>query len=144
MWINVADPELKPYGADGVAECQARLSVPRSGIRRACAGEKITGPKRDEAVESEKCRRGSSDSVVGPLALCLDAQVSARFGERDLDLPSADVQRDDVGGFEGDIGTEEGLRLALCCAATTRMSGRVASPTYVPEAAGIASSEMLP
>ena len=30
------------------------------------------------------------------------------------------------------------------CAATTRMSGRVASPTYVPEAAGIASSEMLP
>ena len=29
------------------------------------------------------------------------------------------------------------------CAATTRMSGRVASPTYVPEAAGIASSEML-
>ena len=39
-------PELNPYGADGVAECQARLSVPRSGIRRACAGEKITGPKR--------------------------------------------------------------------------------------------------
>ena len=52
--------------------------------------------------------------LVAPLALCLDTEVSARFGERDLDLPSADVQRDDVGGFEGDIGTEEGLRLALC------------------------------
>ena len=80
MWINVADPELNPYGADGVAECQARLSVPRSGIRRACAGEKITGPKRDEAVESEKCRRGSSDSVVAPLALCLDAQAPSGSG----------------------------------------------------------------
>ena len=52
--------------------------------------------------------------LVAPLALNLDTEVSARFGERDLDLPSADVQRDDVGGFEGDIGTEEGLRLALC------------------------------
>lgn len=48
------------------------------------------------------------------MALCLDAQMSARFGERDLDLPSADVQGDDVGGLEGDVGTEEGLRIALC------------------------------
>ena len=89
--INVADPELKTDGADGVAECEAGLSIPRSGVRRACAGEKITGPQRDEAVEAEKCRRGSSDSFVGPLALCLDAKMSARFGERDLDLPSANV-----------------------------------------------------
>ena len=41
--------------------------------------------------------------LVAPLALYLDTEVSARFGERDLDLPSADVQRDDVGGFEGEV-----------------------------------------
>ena len=83
--INVADPELKPDGADGVAECQAGFAIPRGGIRRACAGEKVAGPQRDEAVEAKKCRRGSSDSFVSPLALCLDAQVGPHFGERDFD-----------------------------------------------------------
>jgi hypothetical protein len=38
------------------------------------------------------------------LALCLDAQMSARFGECDLDLPSADVQGDDVSWLDGDVG----------------------------------------
>jgi len=59
--------------------------------KRAHVGEKITGSQRDEAVEPEKCRRVSSDRFVGLLALCLDAQMSVRFGERDFGLPSADV-----------------------------------------------------
>ena len=79
--------------------------------RKACLRkrEKITSPQRDKAVESEKRRRGSSDSFVRPLALRLDAQMSARFGERDLDLPPADVQGDDVSRLDGDVGAEEGL-----------------------------------
>ena len=45
--------------------------------------------------------------------MCLDTQVSSGFGKGDLDLPSADVEGDDVGGLEGDVGTEECLRVAL-------------------------------
>ena len=89
--INIADPELEPDGTDGVTERQTGFSIPRRRIRDAAAGEQIAGPQRYEAIEPEECRGSSHYGVVGPLALCLDAQVCARFGERDLDLPSADV-----------------------------------------------------
>ena len=104
---------METDGADGVAECQAGFPIPRSRV--GCAGtvEKITGPERDETVESEQSRRGSRYGFVGPLALCLDTQVRAGFGKGDLDLPSADVEGDYLGGLEGDVGTEEGLRAAL-------------------------------
>jgi hypothetical protein len=39
--------------------------------------------------------------------------VRAGFGKRELDLPSADVEGDYLGGLKGDVGTEEGLRAAL-------------------------------
>jgi hypothetical protein len=104
---------VKPDGTDGVTERQAGLSIPGSGVRRCFASEQVAGPQQDKAVEAEKCRRGSSNSFVGPLALCLNAQMSAGFGEGDLDLPPADVQGDDLSQLEGDIGTEETLRIAL-------------------------------
>jgi hypothetical protein len=94
--INFADPELKPDGADSVTECQAGFSIPRGGVRLARAVEKITGPQRDQAIEAEKCRCGPTIALFGPLALYLNAQMSARFGERDLDLPSAHVRTIDI------------------------------------------------
>lgn len=47
------------------------------------------------------------------MALCLDTEVNPSFGERDLDLPSADVQGYDVCGLKGDVGAEEGLGIAF-------------------------------
>ena len=111
--INVSDPELEADGADSVTECQACLSIPGDGVRGSCTGEEIAGPQGYETVEAEENRGGSGYGFVGPLALCLDAQMSPGFGEGDLDLPSADEQGDDVGGREGDVGTEESLRSAL-------------------------------
>ena len=112
--INVADPEFEADGPNGVSERQTGFSIPRGGIWDAGAGEQIAGAQRYEAVEAEKCRGGPGDGIVGPLPLGLDAQVGPGFGKSHLDLPSADVQGDDVLGFEGDVGTEEGLRIALC------------------------------
>jgi hypothetical protein len=61
------------------------------------------------AVKAEQRRGGSDDGFVGPLSLCLDAQMGTRFGEGDLDLPATDEQYDDVGRFERDVGAEESL-----------------------------------
>lgn len=43
------------------------------------------------------------------MPLGLNTNVGKCIGERDLDLPSADEQGDDVGGIEGDVRAEEGL-----------------------------------
>jgi hypothetical protein len=41
--------------------------------------------------------------------LCFDTEVRAGFREGDLDLPVANEQRDDFGGLDGGVCTEEGL-----------------------------------
>ena len=41
--INVAEPNFKADGADGVSERQVGFSVPRGGVRDAGGGEQIAG-----------------------------------------------------------------------------------------------------
>lgn len=63
----------------------------------------------------------SSGSVVDPLTRrCLDAQVSARLGEREFDPLLADVQGDDVFGLDGGAGTEKDSRIALSVGAVNK------------------------
>ena len=74
--------------------------------------EQFAGPEADQAVEFEEDGCGSGDGLVGLLALRLDAEMCAEFGECDFDLPTTHEAGDDVGWLHGDIGTEERLRSA--------------------------------
>jgi hypothetical protein len=89
---------LESDGGNGVPECQAGFPIPRCGVGCARTVEKITGPERDEAVESKNSQRGSRFGFVGPLALCLDTQVSAGFGNVSADgsfqLPTSALMPD--------------------------------------------------
>lgn len=70
-------------------------------------------PMTIEGRLEDQCRGGSCNGYVGPLPLGLNAKVGTGLGERDLDLPAADEQGDDVGGLDGDVRAEEGLRGAF-------------------------------
>ena len=55
-------------------------------------------PKRYDGKQAEQGRSGSKDCLIGPLALCFDADVSAGFLECDLDLPATVEPGEDVDG----------------------------------------------
>jgi len=101
--------QRKAHSADCVAEGQASLFIPGSGVWARIAGEQIAGPERYEAVKPEQGRGGSQDSFVGPLPLGLDTRMGAGLGERDLDLPAANEHCDDGCRLEGGICAEESL-----------------------------------
>src|SRR3954451_17006540 len=76
----------------------------------------LMSPERDEGEQAEQGRGGASDSLIGPLALGLDAEVAADLGEGDLHAPAANEPAQDIEWIGGEIGAQEGLRAELILA----------------------------
>jgi hypothetical protein len=79
------------------------------------AGACISSPAHSVTSENkpEQCRRGAQDGQVRPLPLGLDAEMPADFLERRLGAPTRNETGRDVRRLIGEVGAEEGLRLAL-------------------------------
>src|SRR3954471_4044976 len=76
----------------------------------------LMSPERDEGEQAEQGGGGASDSLIGPLALGLDAEVATDLGEGDLDAPAANEPAQDIERIGGKIGAQEGLRAELILA----------------------------
>ena len=83
-------PYFAAHGRDGIAEGEDRFRIPRCGFGFELLrfGE-IMRPESDDGEQGEQGRGGAKDRHVGPLALGFDAEMSAGFFERDLDLECA-------------------------------------------------------
>lgn len=76
----------------------------------------------------------------------VNAKVDTGLGERDLDLPAADEQCDDVGGLEGDVRAEERLRGRLPSGSrtSTQRIGITGVPGLYHKAVSDVISSVLP
>jgi hypothetical protein len=70
-------------------------------------------PQGDDGEQGEECGGGAKNRFVGPLALGLDAEMSAGFFERDLDLPAAHEPSEDIARTGVKIGCQERLRFEV-------------------------------
>src|SRR4051794_41819078 len=64
-------------------------------------------PERDEGEQAEQGGGGASDSLIGPLALGLDAEMATDLGEGDLGAPAASKPAQDIERIGGGIGAQE-------------------------------------
>ncbi len=69
------------------------------------------GQQGDHREQTEQGWCDAQDGEIRPLALGLHTQVSPGFVESDLDLPAPRKPLDDLLGRNGEIGTQQGLRL---------------------------------
>src|SRR4051812_50167265 len=73
-------------------------------------------PERDEGEQAEQGGGGASDSLIGPLALSLDAEMATDLGEGDLGAPAASKPAQDIERIGGEISAQEGPRGGLILA----------------------------
>ncbi len=76
----------------------------------------LIGPEGDEGEQGEQGGGGARDSLIGPLALGLDAEVAADFGEGDLGAPAANEPAQDIEWICREIGAQKGLWAELILA----------------------------
>ena len=80
-------PDFASDGGNRVTEGQCGLVVPGGNPGGDPTGlGQVVHPQDDEGVKSEQGGRGSEDSEIGPLALGLDAKMSAGLLERQGDI----------------------------------------------------------
>src|SRR3954447_22772170 len=73
-------------------------------------------PERDKGEQAEQGGGSAGDGLIGPLALCLDAEVAPDLGKGDLGAPAASKPAQDIERIGGEIGAQEGLRAELILA----------------------------
>ena len=89
----------------------------------------LLSPERDEREQAEQGGCGAGNSLIGPLALGLDAEMAADLGEGDLDAPATNEPAQDVARIGREIGAQEGLRAELILAVAYQ---HVADGTWWP------------
>src|SRR4029078_10327381 len=73
-------------------------------------------PERDEGEQAQQGGGGAGDGLIGPLALGLDAEVSAYLGEGNLGAPATNEPAQDVERIGREVGAQKRLRAELILA----------------------------